>query len=358
MGNKPLGAWQRWDGSPLEITLPKASGIHKWTDAERVELRAMRANNASWEDCAKRFGVSQQAARRQTLTLAEQYSNRDRMRNPNVQHAPIEAIADKVVRPGIDKHLVPLCLYMGTRSFSRIHRWWNFTLAAMEQGCEDLTDIVKLSQNPDYSHLCGTTSKVDRAGTIGFFTRLRDNPVVTDNIPMLTEWAEHILPRPYVFRRVPLESFEQNCAPWRLFKVRRKAFRGNIKPVASSACYPFIAHDPKKEGFDLVSKVNKAVPRGLPEEIRADICQDIICAILMGEMKEEDLQGSMKDFIAQGKKMFANKWDFMSLDAPIPGMEGKTYMDGLTGDLNGDWEMRDASESDDEYDFESSEAAY
>lgn len=332
-----------WSGNKEEIVpLAQPTRIHRWTDAERTELKQMRANGVSWADCAERFGVSQQAARRQTLTLSEQYANRDRMRNENVQYAPIENIADKVVRPGIDKHLVPLCLYMGTRSFGRIHRWWNFTLAAMEQGCENMTDIVKLSQHPDYSHLCGTTSKVDRAGTIGFFTRLRDNPQVTDNIPMLTEWAEHILPRPYHFHRVPLESFEKNCAPWRLFKIRKKAYSGNIKPVAASACYPYIAHDPKKEGFDLVSKVNKAVPRGLPEEIRADICQDIICAVLMGDMNADDLSGaSIKDFIAQGKKMFADKWQFISLDAEVPGMGGKTYLDGLSGDINGDWEISD-----------------
>lgn len=271
-----------------------------------------------------------------------------RIRMDHVEHQPIEKIADKVVMPGIDKHLVPLCLYMGTRSFGRIHRWWNFTLAAMEQGCDTLTDIVKLSHHPDYSHLCGTETKVNRLSAQGFFTRLRDNPQVTNNIPHMTEWAREILPHGFIFRRVPLETFEKNAAPWRRFVLRPRARNrkggGNIKQIASSACYPYIAHDPKKEGFDLVSKVNKAVPRGLPEEIRADICQDIICAILSGQMTEADLQGSVKDFVAQGRKMFVNKWDFLSLDAEVPGLEGVTYLDGLSGDINGDWEMNDDAE--------------
>lgn len=265
-----------------------------------------------------------------------------KIRMDHVQHRPIEVLADKIGMPGIDKHLVPLCLYKGTRSFGRIHRWWNFTLAAMEQGCDDLTDIVKLSHHPAYSHLCGTETKVNRLSAQGFFTRLRDNPEVTNNVPHLTEWAEHVLPHRFHFDRVPLESFAKNCAPWRVFRIRRKTFQkggGNIKAQPASACYPFIAHDPKKEGFDLVAKVNKAVPKGLPEEIRADICQDIICAILMGEMKEDDLQGGVKHFIAQGRKMFVNKWDFVGLDAPINGFEGQTYADVISGPLSDEYEL-------------------
>lgn len=301
--------------------------IHRWTEAERAELKAMRANGSTWDQCAKRFGVSQQAARRQMIPLSEQYLRRNEMRNDDVKYKPIEVLANKIVMPGIDKHLVPLCLYMGTRSFGRIHRWWNFSLAAMEQGCEGINDIVKLSHHPDYSHLCGPETKVNGLSAMGFFTRLRDNPKVTDNIPQLTEWARHILPRPFIFQRVPLESFEKNCASWRVFKARPRKDNGNISLASSSACYPFIAHDPKKEGFDLVMKVNKAVPRGLPEQIRADICQDIICAVLMGEMKEDDLQGGLKSFIAQGKKMFADKWKFASLDAPIGGDDSRTLME-------------------------------
>lgn len=320
--------------------LPRTT-IKRWTDADRDKLRDMRERNVPWKDCASHFGVSVAACHRQLMPLSEQYERQRSLKTSNVQYRPLEDIADKVVRPGIDKHLVPLCLYMGTRSFGRIHRWWNFSLAAMEQGCDDLTDIVKLSHHPDYSHLCGPETKVCRLSTQGFFTRLRDNPGVTDNIPGMTEWATHVMPRPFSFHRVPLESFEKGCAPWRVFRINKKAKApGNVRPTAAQACYPYIAHDPKKDGFDLVSKVNKAVPRGIPDDLRADICQDIICAVLMGDLDADSLNGgTIKDFVNAGRKMFADKWNFMSLDAEIPGMSGVTYIDRLSGDIGGEMEL-------------------
>jgi hypothetical protein len=79
-----------------------------------------------------------------------------------------------------------------------------------------------------------------------------------------------------------------------------------------------------------VLAVHKAVPQGIPEQFRADVCQDIICAILEGEMNVGDLDGGdIKSFVASARKVFADKWKFMRLDAPIPGMDGKTFMETI-----------------------------
>lgn len=241
------------------------------------------------------------------------------------EYQPIEKLADKIVQPGIEKHLLPLCLYRGTISFGRVHRWWNFAIAAMEQDCSDLTDLVGMSHNPDYSHLCGPERQVSRIGAIGFLSRLRDNPNVTANVPHLTEWAGTILPRPFVYERVSVHSAYQRCAPWRVYRpVKQKAAKGggNVKAAPSMACYPYIAHDPKKDGFDLVARVNRAVPRSLPEDIRADICQDIIVAVLSGELTESDLAEGIKRFIGTGRRELATRWKHVPFDTLEFAMEG------------------------------------
>lgn len=307
-----------------EVRLPPEPPQHVWTDDERARVRAMRADGASFATIAAEIGV------REAQAKAQYFVGVPALIPAHLSYAPMAKVADKVVRPGIDKHLVPLCLYMGTRSFGRIHRWWNFSLAAMEQGAETLSDVAKLSHHPDFSHLCGTTSKAPLLSVQGFFTRLRDNPKVTDNISGMTEWAEMLMPRQYHFQRVPLVTFERRAAAWRVYGGKPR-LPSNLREVEAPSCYPFIAHDPKRpdEGADLVALVNKAVPRGLPEEIRADICQDLICAILMGEFKREDLAGNLKDFIRAGKKMFADKWSFYPLDGIIPGTDGLTLADTL-----------------------------
>lgn len=297
--------------------------IRRWSDDDRAKIREMRDGGASFAEIAREFDA------RESQVSAQYFVGTPPKLGPNLAYAPLEKVADKVVRPGIDKHLVPLCLYMGTRSFGRIHRWWNFSLAAMEQGAASLSDVVKLSHHPDFSHLCGPASKVPLLSAQGFFTRLRDNPKVTDNIPGMTEWAAEIMPHPWHFHRVPLETFERNAAAWRVYARKPRKPRATKVPEGP-ACYPYIAHDPKRTtGADLVMAVNKAVPRGLPEELRADICQDLICAVLAGEIAVENIGGSVKEFIAAGRKLFTNKWQFLSLDAPMPGMDGKTFMETI-----------------------------
>lgn len=213
-------------------------------------------------------------------------------------------------------------------------------LAAKEAGVEDETDLMKLSHNPEFAHLCETARPATNLSAKGFLSRMRLNPGVTNNVPELTEWVEWMMPRPFHLMPVPLASAYRDCAPWRFYKPKRIVGTANVKQVIGSACYPFIAHDPRKTtGADLVAKVNKAVPRGLPEEIRADICQDLICAILAGEMTEADLQGNVRDFVKTGRKMFADKWAFVNLDAEVPGFDGITYMDSLAGDINADWSI-------------------
>lgn len=87
-------------------------------------------------------------------------------------------------------------------------------------------------------------------------------------------------------------------------------------------CWPYL--NQTEEGYtDLLCRVNDAVPRSWPDYIRADVCQDIVVAILSGEISERDIALHTRSFIRRHFKMFPVK-DFqtVSLDAPLRASNG------------------------------------
>lgn len=74
--------------------------------------------------------------------------------------------------------------------------------------------------------------------------------------------------------------------------------------------YPFSI--PTLKSDDLVLRVNALVRKSLPESIRADVCQEILCAILEGKVKESSLDKTViETFI---KEQFKGLGWFISLD--------------------------------------------
>ena len=67
---------------------------------------------------------------------------------------------------------------------------------------------------------------------------------------------------------------------------------------------------------DLLILVNGLVPRGLPEQLRGDVCQEIILAVLSGELKQVDIPAEMQRFIRGQRKAQESSYMAISLDAP------------------------------------------
>lgn len=101
--------------------------------------------------------------------------------------------------------------------------------------------------------------------------------------------------------------------------------------------YPFLVRDRGTPEHILIRRVNEVVPQWLPPDRRADICQDLIVAILCGDISEDTLDLSVKDFTRQILKQFPTHFGDLSLDAPIPGTDGLTLLDTLPSDFN-PWE--------------------
>lgn len=81
--------------------------------------------------------------------------------------------------------------------------------------------------------------------------------------------------------------------------------------------YPFLASKRRTPERELLQKVNGLVPRHLPPDRRADICQDLLVAILCGDMDETLLDLSVGDFVKRVLRQFPTQFGDLSLETTI-----------------------------------------
>lgn len=84
--------------------------------------------------------------------------------------------------------------------------------------------------------------------------------------------------------------------------------------------YPYILSPAKTEGSEIVLAVNEAIPRWIPEQLRADICQDMIVAIISGELDLSDLNAKASSYIKKMYRVYPTRYGAISLDSPPPWM--------------------------------------
>jgi hypothetical protein len=73
---------------------------------------------------------------------------------------------------------------------------------------------------------------------------------------------------------------------------------------------------------EIVQMVNDAIPRTVPEHMRADICQDAMVAIL--ECRVEQTAITLKPFLRKWYKENVDGFRPLSLDGPSRYREGET----------------------------------
>lgn len=77
---------------------------------------------------------------------------------------------------------------------------------------------------------------------------------------------------------------------------------------------------------DLLTTINSIVPHGLPEHIRADVCQEMIVDILCGELALSDAAVKMRRYIGRA---WGDSYKVVSLDAPIRGTDNLRLIDTI-----------------------------
>lgn len=89
----------------------------------------------------------------------------------------------------------------------------------------------------------------------------------------------------------------------------------------SDTHYPYVIGR-KLEGTELVLAVNNVVPRSLPEQIRSEVCQDLLVAILSGELDAADLGKKASVYLKKAFRMFPTRYGAISLNEPAPWLGG------------------------------------
>ena len=92
--------------------------------------------------------------------------------------------------------------------------------------------------------------------------------------------------------------------------------------------YPFIPPTGTNgKGLDLVLLVHGAVPRGLPDQLRGDVCQEIIAGILAGDLTEADIPNQLRRYIR--KVRVEQEADFAAVSLDAPRRDGRSWHDVL-----------------------------
>jgi transposase-like protein len=119
------------------------------------------------------------------------------------------------------------------------------------------------------------------------------------------------------------------------WKMRQK-IRPDIKYGKSTGrrqalCYPFIpALGTPRPEHELLMMINAAVPYNIPEDRRADICQELAVAVLLGDVDAANLEAAWRPMFHKVYAQHPTLYAPLSLDAPIPGTDNLLLIDTIS----------------------------
>lgn len=177
--------------------------------------------------------------------------------------------------------------------------------------------IEYLNLLPHERHLAGHHAKTMSSERIVVFaTRL----CLTDSIKSidssLVDWAWEV--RCNGGWRAAIEPTRISPTAYRSIYDWRRIPRPRSlrKPVEGiTECYPYAG--PGFVGHDLLTAAHDAVSKGLPQDIRADVCQDLIVSVLAGEVSINNIRDAVPIHLRAHRKMYLDRWKLISLETPI-----------------------------------------
>jgi hypothetical protein len=235
-----------------------------------------------------------------------------------------------ITEPNLETELRPLLLFKGGLTPGRAKACFNLLRVAMDAELPNATEITRLSKGPDdTAHLCGFHAKSgwQRMGMMGFFSRILQSPSVlgrTKGLEEYVRWVINQTPNAFIFNLDPIAPLNTwSTREWR----RPPSVRKQRQPMAEF--YPFITTTPT-EDHELLLAVDRMVPKGISADIRADVCQDMIVSLLLGETTLDNLRDSTPQFVKRLYKEMPSKYGHLSLDAPLIYGDGKSRTLGET----------------------------
>lgn len=140
--------------------------------------------------------------------------------------------------------------------------------------------------------------------------------------------------------KTPATMAEISCAigvtgktAWRMRSIiRPDLLRKNGGKFQRQFLYPFLTTYRQTPEHELLRAISEAVPSNIPQDRRADICQELALAVLIGEAETKSLKTDWLKSFRKVYKMHPTLFADLSLDAPIAGTEDLRLMDTIASE--------------------------
>lgn len=93
---------------------------------------------------------------------------------------------------------------------------------------------------------------------------------------------------------------------------------------------PFVQRVVQPE--ELLLKISSLLPMSLPAHIRDDVRQEIVLAVLTGEIRYREIGSKVREFISRVFKLHPARFGPVSLDAIVPGTDNLRLIDTIESD--------------------------
>lgn len=266
----------------------------------------------------------------------------------------LEKLKSQVGDPEWPERLLPLFMFRGASRPQRIHALWNIAYAMYLREVESFGDAIKTFNTlnvRDYkgkprtfwdgppnevAHFCGLHAHLQHTGLHSIFGRLRSAPALTDSVDKgFTEYVEWLHPYPCVLIPVGQQSDDTRTRGLAWWRTPRPLMKRRRKPkeaawyMKDAPSMPAWHRNTGSADAALMQHIHRIVPAGLSAEMRGDLCQDLLVAVLSGETSVANLPEMMNRYARVARKMLPDLWKTVSLDAVIHGTDGLTMMDDL-----------------------------
>lgn len=243
-----------------------------------------------------------------------------------MQEISLEKAKEIVIEPTPDLSGAGTWRFFNTGYVSSMLKFSRLLMASEVYHVNDIEDVQRHSH--DLLHLSGIhkmRKDVAKAGALRFFWgQLWEEETALKQIDGLKQYIVDVLEnsaykggwskRPLGLLRPCGRPHSRDNYPW-----RDAAWYAARKPkpfVPLTEFYPYISTTPT-EDHELLLAVDRLVPKGLNPDTRADVCQDMLVAVLSGDVSLDNLAGERPKYMKQFFKMFPAKYGHLSLDAPL-----------------------------------------
>lgn len=241
----------------------------------------------------------------------------------------VSRILEFLAIPKDDKQFIPLLLFRGNGTIGRMQALWNFCKTMELLDLKTTAEVLRLSQaSHDLTHRCGLHAPPQRSALSGFMSRVFN----ADFAPLKSDPRLHDYMRSFasdnklwLFQLTPISS----TAEWKTRRAWRQFPRLKHKPMTEH--WPFLHKEAARDHLHIMM-VDQLVPKGIPEQWRQDMCQDLFVAILTGELKPEHLsEDGARHYIKKVWREHPYKYGPLSLQSPAH--EGGKWAGASTQEL-------------------------